>query len=113
MTRTRSCRGDPVDPVDTDVDLTVQLHRFASKVLFKNLACLASMEQKKSRRLFLTSCHAGAQYLMKNIFIPFLQFLPFAQVEEGLLTGICIQIKKVIGILIGMYRNGMLEFLFT
>lgn len=45
------------------------------------MARRASVEQK-SWRLFLPSCLAEAQYLMKNIFMLSLQLIPFAQVEE-------------------------------
>lgn len=75
---------NPVDPVDNDVALTIQLRWIATdcaKVLFEKMTHLASMKQKKSWRLFLTSCHVEAQYFMRNIFIPFLQLLPLAQAE--------------------------------
>lgn len=75
---------NPIDLVDNDVALTIQ-HRWiatdCAKVLFEKMTHLASMKQKKSWRLFLTSCHVEAQYFMRNIFIPFLQLLPLAQVE--------------------------------
>lgn len=59
------------------------------------MARRASVEQK-SWGLFLTSWHADAQYLMRNIFMLSLQLIPFAQVEEmgGSLTQIC-ENKKI------------------
>lgn len=52
---------------------------------------VVSSVELKSWGLFLTSCHAEAQYLMRNIFMLSLQLIPFAQVEEmgGSLTEIC------------------------
>lgn len=75
---------DPADPVEDDAGSTIQLRRIAAefaKLEFEEMAHLAGMKQKKSRRLFLTSCHVETQYLMRNIFRPFLQVLPLAQVE--------------------------------
>lgn len=75
---------DPADPVEDDAGSTIQLRRMAAdfaEVYFEKMTHLASMKQKRSRRLFLTSCHVETQYLMRNIFRPFLQLLSWAQVE--------------------------------